>query len=934
MLVFLAVWLSTLAGHAPNTKPRVAVANAASGLAAGDYHGCALTEGGGVKCWGWNPYGQLGDGRACSFFCPYVVSTTGLESGVESLAAGGYHTCAIVSDGGVNCWGANSSGQLGDNSIFQRLTPVDVVGLSGPVAKLTAGYNHTCALMQAGGVQCWGSNGFGQGGAGFFGGGLPSPADVVTLGSDVVDVSTGGFSTCAVLSGGAVKCWGYNSLGQLGDGTTQDRSAPTDVVGVSNAIQVSVGESHACALTSDGGVKCWGSNHEGQLGDGTYEDHVSSIDVPSLTTGVAQITSGGYYTCALTTGGAVTCWGDNSWGQLGDVQVCGEICTLPVAVSGLASGVSAIDAGLRHACAITSNGGIKCWGANDTGQLAIGKRHAGANPTPRPPNDVDLKAPITVTPPPFPTSTPTPPGATPGPTPTPFGACGASPNSITNGPRVGMTTDHSTKIWVRSCREASVLVEYKSAGSDWSTALSVGPTSTDVSADNIAVVPLNNLQSNSAYEYRVRVDGQFPLSPLEGRFRTLPPEGQESAFSFLVGTDMHLSQYPMEGILNSVRQHDPLFGVLDGDTVLAEIFQVPGFSQAAYERIYSQQLSDPAVRSFQANVPTAMIWSDHEIYNDWDHRTSPPYPYARRAFDEYMGAVNPPARTQADVQFSFKAADIEFYVIDNRTFRSPNEKADGPDKTMLGTEQKQDLKNWLLASTARFKFIVSDVWWNDFSGHAVFGESWPAYRTERNELFDFIQDNHVPGVVLISGDEHATGVFHLQPWGLYEVAPGPMSWTPGGAPSPDPQILYTTGRARVFGIFDVDTTACPATLEVNLYNDTNQLLYTLPLTERDLGADTDGNGLVPCEEVPTATPTRTPSPTPTRTPTPQRLLGDANCDGNINSIDAAIILQVTAGLLSTAPCPQNADVNHDGRVNSIDASLVLQYAAGLLDEFP
>jgi len=477
-----------------------------------------------------------------------------------------------------------------------------------------------------------------------------------------------------------------------------------------------------------------------------------------------------------------------------------------------------------------------------------------------------------------------------------------------------------------------VNVEYKRDGTDWSSALSAGPLATDATVDNTAVLSLSNLQPNTTFVYRVLVDGQIPSTPLDGHFRTMPGEGEEAAFSFVVGTDMHLDQFPMQTILDSIQEHDPVFAVLDGDTVLSEYFQVPGPSRQIYYSQYRAQLQNRFVRAFQANVPTMMIWSDHEIYNDWDHRTSGPYPYARAAFDAYMGAVNPPPRSPAGTQFSFQAADIEFYAIDDRTFRSPGEKLDGPDKTMLGVEQKQDLKNWLLTSPARFKFIVSDVWWNDFSGHQAWGESWPSYQTERNEIFDFIRDNHVPGVVLISGDEHVTGVFRLEPWGLYEIAPGPMSWTPSGPLSPDPEILYTAGGTRLFGVFSVDTTGCPATLDIQLFGENNNLLYTLSLTEADLGADSDGNGLVPCEEE--SAPTPTPTGAPTATPTSQGVLGDANCDGTINSIDAAIILQVTAGLLASAPCAQNADVNHDGQINSIDASLVLQVAAGLLSGFP
>jgi alkaline phosphatase D len=542
---------------------------------------------------------------------------------------------------------------------------------------------------------------------------------------------------------------------------------------------------------------------------------------------------------------------------------------------------------------------------------------------------LDIKALVTITPPQLPTFTPTPTlrsGETPEPTPTPFGFCGTGANVITNGPRVGMTTDHSASVWVRSCQAASISVLYKIAGSDWSSALGAGPVSTNSGADNTALVPLNNLQTDTTYEYRVQVDGALPAQPLEGHFRTMPAEGEEAAFSFFIGTDMHLSDFPMTTILDSVAEHNPLFGVLGGDSVLVETFQVPPISQRGYDASYRVRLANEAFQQFQRDIPLAFLWSDHEIYNDWDHRTSPPYPYARRTFDAYLGAGNPPLRDPAGTEYTFKAGEIEFYVLDDRTFRSPGERPDGPNKTMLGAQQKQDLKNWLMTSGARFKFIVSDVWWNDFSGHTAYGESWPAYRTERNELFDFIRDNDIPGVVLISGDEHQDGVFRIEPWGLYEIAPGPMSWTPSLPLPPDPQILFR-GQFRVFGIFSVDTTACPATLDINLYGETNNLLFSLPLTERDLGADVDGNGLVPCEE-------GTPAPTPTRTPTPTGTRGDANCDGRTDAIDAALILQRTAGLLNSLPCAQNADVNRDGRVDAVDASLVLQRVAGLLDAFP
>ncbi len=177
-------------------------------------------------------------------------------------------------------------------------------------------------------------------------------------------------------------------------------------------------------------------------------------------------------------------------------------------------------------------------------------------------------------------------------------------------------------------------------------------------------------------------------------------------------------------------------------------------------------------------------------------------------------------------------------MLDTRSHRSPDLSPDGPDKTMLGAEQKQDLENWLLTSTARFKLIDSSVMWNDFSTHTVpYGESWPAFRTERNEILDLIHDHKISGVVLLSGDEHWPGVFHLSPWGIYEIAPAPM--TPIARPGPvvsDPRVLFKPGAVSMFGLFTVDTTACPAKLTVQLIDKQGVPRFTLPLTETELGA--------------------------------------------------------------------------------------------------
>jgi alpha-tubulin suppressor-like RCC1 family protein len=192
--------------------------------------------------------------------------------------------------------------------------------------------------------------------------------DVNGLSSGVLAVTAGGYHTCALTSAGAVKCWGDNYWGALGDGTRENRPVPVNVVGLSSGVTAMTASGHTCALTSAGGVKCWGRNVSGQLGDGTTENRLVPVDVVGLSGGVTAITASGH-TCALTTSGAVKCWGSNSNGQLGDGTT--ENRPTPVDVSGLSSGVLAVTAGGYHTCALTSVGGVKCWGDNLYGQVGV-----------------------------------------------------------------------------------------------------------------------------------------------------------------------------------------------------------------------------------------------------------------------------------------------------------------------------------------------------------------------------------------------------------------------------------------------------------------------------------------------------------------------------------------------------------------------------------
>jgi alpha-tubulin suppressor-like RCC1 family protein len=300
-------------------------------ISGGGYHACARLTSGTVKCWGRNADGQLGNGTENQSSTPVSVSDL---SDVSAITAGRNHTCAVLNtDGTVKCWGSNGDGQLGNGTNALSSTPVTVSNLSG-VAAISAGDRHTCALRGNGQVLCWGGNGNGQLGI------SPADFDEATVPelipdlSDVIAIDAGNNHTCALLLSGVspeVKCWGANSFGQLGDGTTDDSATPLSISGLSDARAISAGGNHTCALLITDNVKCWGKNDEGQLGDGTTSDRLTPGGTISGLAAVLMISAGNNHTCALLESRVVKCWGGNGDGRLGDGTEVDRLT--PVAVS-------------------------------------------------------------------------------------------------------------------------------------------------------------------------------------------------------------------------------------------------------------------------------------------------------------------------------------------------------------------------------------------------------------------------------------------------------------------------------------------------------------------------------------------------------------------------------------------------------------------------
>jgi alpha-tubulin suppressor-like RCC1 family protein len=337
-------------------------------VAAGWGHTCAVTGDGGVYCWGNNEYSQLGGDAPQNRNLPVRI---GELSNVWKITAGWAHTCALTYNGGVKCWGYNQHGELGGGNYAASDTPVDVIGLDSGVTSIAAGDFHTCAVSLERGVKCWGNNKFGQLGDGT----LTSssvPVQAGDIGGYASAVAAGWGHTCVLFSGGTVQCWGNNADGQVGsDPIGGIIPAPVDIAGLdTHSSQISADGSHTCVLTAQKGLLCWGGNTQGELGDSASERTSLPVSVGGLGAGIVGIAAGWNQTCAINAGGVLKCWGWNLFGQLGDGTNISR--AMPGDVLGLGGRVVSADVGWAHVCAIREDGGLTCWGNNVYGQLGDG----------------------------------------------------------------------------------------------------------------------------------------------------------------------------------------------------------------------------------------------------------------------------------------------------------------------------------------------------------------------------------------------------------------------------------------------------------------------------------------------------------------------------------------------------------------------------------
>ena len=429
----------TVPSYIPTSRDAIDIA-AGSGR-----HTCAIFDNGSLYCWGYATDGQLGIGSTSSKNSPMFVNL-GVGRTAVDISTGASHTCAILDNGSVKCWGDNSKGQLGDGTLSQRTTPTLVTNLGGNAISLSLGDRSSCALLDDGIVKCWGRNDFGQlGDSTTTDRKTPTQVSSFGTGRTAIAITSGLYHSCAILDNKSISCWGYNDYGQLGDGTTSTRSSPVTVINIENLdspVSISSSYYHTCLMNNSGSIHCWGYNNKGQFGNGDNPNtwnylisKSSSISLPktpisvsgscailsdqtakcwgsgesfpeplsfskrystylsgNISTNITNISTYSGHKCALSDAGDVYCWGTSSAGQLGANPSNSNSrvsATSPVLVNGFGNFgqqgrniATQVSVGGYHTCAILDTGLVKCWGANVMGQLGDGTTSLRKTPTP------------------------------------------------------------------------------------------------------------------------------------------------------------------------------------------------------------------------------------------------------------------------------------------------------------------------------------------------------------------------------------------------------------------------------------------------------------------------------------------------------------------------------------------------------------------------
>ena len=370
-------------------------------LDTGDYNTCSIRADSDIYCWGRNGNGQLGYGSSSDLGCGNHIDackdrpreTIDLGSDVVSIAFGDRHACGLTDAGIVKCWGRNNHGQIGKSGGDKSSPEVVSFGSGLTATSIYAGGHHTCAILSDGSVKCWGRNAFGQLGIGTtVNTNTPTTVNTLGAGRSAISLALAWNSTCALLDDGSVKCWGKSEHGQLGDGssTGQISSPPSNPISFGagrTAKMITAGEFHYCAILDNDEIMCWGDGANGKLATGSTADQTTpTAPSGSFAAGryAVYLDAGDHHTCAILDNGKATCWGSDATGQLGNGATTGDILSLHTGYLGW--NAMAISAGGSHTCMQVDKPGdynqherIKCWGSKGSGQLGDDSNFASSN---------------------------------------------------------------------------------------------------------------------------------------------------------------------------------------------------------------------------------------------------------------------------------------------------------------------------------------------------------------------------------------------------------------------------------------------------------------------------------------------------------------------------------------------------------------------------
>jgi hypothetical protein len=335
-------------------------------ISAGESHTCQIFSEI-LRCWGLNASGQLGDGTNTQ-----RTSPTSTYPGVSfySVSTGQNHSCAITTGGVLMCSGENTENQLGDGGNTDR-TAWTVIDVGVSYASVSGGDLHTCGITTAGVLKCWGENADGQ-----VGDGTTDPVvtpQVISAGTPYALVSAGGSHTCGITQTGVVNCWGLNDNGQIGDASLLDRTSPTALSIGGTYKSISSGGKHSCAVNTSSQLYCWGDSEKGQVGDGIADPAVNYQTATLINSlfSYSVVFSGLESTCAITTAGALRCWGENTTSALGDGTTVDRSSPTAIDTAKIYSSVSSSNGGY-FGCGMLTNNSFRCWGGNGNGQIGNG----------------------------------------------------------------------------------------------------------------------------------------------------------------------------------------------------------------------------------------------------------------------------------------------------------------------------------------------------------------------------------------------------------------------------------------------------------------------------------------------------------------------------------------------------------------------------------